>query len=182
MLHPPAICRLLIREKEVLAMTEKRVFRSDTFVNRSFVAGIPFILMFGGLTHFAFAWLGKTNWAAPFVPVNESVWEHLKMSYWTTFLWFFFIFLFFGKRYRLSSSRWLLAGIVSMLFCLLFIFGIISGQLLASRTYRYVEPHRIRIGMAVALWLILALAFVLFTFQPPVLPLFLDTPTGSYGF
>ena len=98
-------------------MTEKRVFRSDTFVNRSFVAGIPFILMFGGLTHFAFAWLGKTNWAAPFVPVNESVWEHLKMSYWTTFLWFFFIFLFFGKRYRLSSSRWLLAGIVSMLFC-----------------------------------------------------------------
>lgn len=54
-------------------MTEKRVFRSDTFVNRSFVAGIPFILMFGGLTHFAFAWLGKTNWAAPFVPVNESV-------------------------------------------------------------------------------------------------------------
>ena len=75
-------------------MTEKRVFRSDTFVNRSFVAGIPFILMFGGLTHFAFAWLGKTNWAAPFVPVNESVWEHLKMSYWTTFLWFFFIFLF----------------------------------------------------------------------------------------
>lgn len=187
-------------------MTEKRVFRSDTFVNRSFVAGIPFILMFGGLTHFAFAWLGKTNWAAPFVPVNESVWEHLKMSYWTTFLWFFFIFLFFGKRYRLSSSRWLLAGIVSMLFCpllivtgfytlkgafgieslftdgLLFIFGIISGQLLASRTYRYVEPHRIRIGMAVALWLILALAFVLFSFQPPVLPLFLDTPTGSYGF
>ena len=102
-------------------MTEKRVFRSDTFVNRSFVAGIPFILMFGGLTHFAFAWLGKTNWAAPFVPVNESVWEHLKMSYWTTFLWFFFIFLFFGKRYRLSSSRWLLAGIVSMLFCPLFI-------------------------------------------------------------
>lgn len=206
MLHPPAICRLLIPEKEVLAMTEKRVFRSDTFVNRSFVAGIPFILMFGGLTHFAFAWLGKTNWAAPFVPVNESVWEHLKMSYWTTFLWFFFIFLFFGKRYRLSSSRWLLAGIVSMLFCplfivtgfytlkgafgieslftdgLLFIFGIISGQLLASRTYRYVEPHRIRIGMAVALWLILALAFVLFSFQPPVLPLFLDTPTGSYGF
>nr|MBP6247802.1 hypothetical protein [Trichococcus sp.] len=65
---------------------------------------------------------------------------------------------------------------------LLFIFGIISGQLLASRTYRYVEPHRIRIGMAVALWLILALAFVLFSFQPPVLPLFLDTPTGSYGF
>ena len=55
--------------------------------------GVPDPLAVGGLTHFAFAWLGKTNWAAPFVPVNESVWEHLKMSYWTTFLWFFFIFL-----------------------------------------------------------------------------------------
>ena len=79
-------------------MTEKRVFRSDAFVIRFFVAGIPFILMFGGLSHFAFAWLGNVSWAAPFVPVNESVWEHLKMSYWSTFLWFLFIFLFFGKK------------------------------------------------------------------------------------
>ena len=187
-------------------MTEKRVFRSDAFVIRSFVAGIPFILMFGGLSHFAFAWFGKASWAAPFVPVNESVWEHLKMSYWSTFLWFFFIFLFFGKRYRLSPSRWLLAGIVSMLFCpllivtgfytlkgafgieslftdgMLFFFGIISGQLLASRTYRYLEPRRIWLGTAAVLWLLFALAFVLFSFQPPALPLFLDTPTGSYGF
>jgi len=187
-------------------MTEKRVFRSDAFIIRSFVAGIPFVLMFGGLSHFAFAWLGKASWAAPFVPVNESVWEHLKMSYWSTFLWFFFIFLFFGKKYRFSPSRWLLAGIVSMLFCpllivtgfytlkgafgieslftdgMLFFFGIISGQLLASRTYRYVEPRRIWLGMAAVLWLLFALAFALFSFQPPALPLFLDTPTGSYGF
>ncbi|WP_320163255.1 DUF6512 family protein [uncultured Trichococcus sp.] len=187
-------------------MTEKRTFPSDVFVVRSFIAGIPFILMFGGLSHFAFAWLGKASWAAPFVPVNESVWEHLKMSYWSTFLWFFFIFLFFGKKHCLSPSRWLLAGVVSMLFCpllivtgfytlkgafgieslftdgMLFFIGIISGQLLASRAYRYVEPSRIRIRMAAVLWLLLALAFVLYSFQPPALPLFLDTPTGGYGF
>jgi hypothetical protein len=187
-------------------MTDKRVFRSDAFVIRSFVAGIPYILMFGGLSHFAFAWFREANWAAPFVPVNESVWEHLKMSYWSTFLWFFFIFVFFGKRYRHSPSRWLLAGIVSMLFCplvivtgfytlkgafnieslftdgMLFFFGIISGQLLASLTYRYVKPRRIWLGTAAVLWLLFALAFVLYSFQPPALPLFLDTPTGSYGF
>nr|WP_319216414.1 DUF6512 family protein [uncultured Trichococcus sp.] len=187
-------------------MTEKRIFPSDAFVSRSFVAGIPFILIFGGLTHFAFDWLGKASWAAPFVPVNESVWEHLKMSYWSTFLWFFFIFLFFGKKYRLSSSRWLLAGIVSMLWCpllivigfytlkgafgieslftdgMLFFIGIISGQWLASRAYHHVEPNRIRIGMAAVLGLLLALAFALYSFQPPALPLFLDMPTGSYGF
>jgi hypothetical protein len=187
-------------------MTETRTFRSDAFVIRSFVAGIPFILLFGGLSHFAFAWFGKASWAAPFVPVNESVWEHLKMSYWSTFLWFFFTFLFFRKKHRLSPSRWLLAGIVSMQFCLLlivtgfytlkgafgieslftdgmlFFFGIIGGQLLASRTYRYGEPQRIWLGLAAVLWLLFALAFVLFSFHPPALPLFLDTPTGSYGF
>ncbi len=65
---------------------------------------------------------------------------------------------------------------------MLFFFGIISGQLLASRTYRYLEPRRIWLGTAAVLWLLFALAFVLFSFQPPVLPLFLDTPTGSYGF
>lgn len=187
-------------------MTEKRAFRSAASVARSFVAGIPFVLLFGGLSHFAFAWLGKASWAAPFVPVNESVWEHLKMSYWSTFLWFFLIFLFSGKRYRISPSRWLLAGIVSMLFCpllivtgfytlkgafaieslfthgMLFFIGISSGQLLASRAYRYVEPRRIWLGVAAVLWLLSALAFALFSFLPPALPLFLDTSTGSYGF
>ncbi|WP_107994781.1 DUF6512 family protein [Trichococcus paludicola] len=194
------------RKKEVLAMTEKRVLQSDAFVIRSFIAGIPFILMFGGLSHFAFAWIEEANWAAPFVPVNESVWEHLKMSYWSTFLWFLFVFLSFGKKHRLSPSRWLLAGGVSTLFCLLvivtgfytlkgafdieslftdgmlFFIGIISGQLLASRTYRSVEPSRMWLGMAAVLWLLFAIAFALFSFQPPALPLFLDTPTGSYGF
>ncbi|PTQ85802.1 hypothetical protein C8U37_103191 [Trichococcus patagoniensis] len=187
-------------------MTEKRTFLSEPFVVRSFVAGIPFVLMLGGLSHFAFAWFEKASWAAPFVPVNESVWEHLKMSYWSTLLWFFFIFLFSGKKYRLSPPRWLLAGIVSMLFCpllivtgfytlkgafnieslftdgMLFFIGIISGQLLALRTYRYGEPRRIWLGMAAVLWLLFTLALVLFSYHPPALPLFLDTPTGSYGF
>jgi hypothetical protein len=206
MLHPPSFCRLPVRKKEVLAMTEKRVVPSNAFVTRSFVAGIPFVLLFGGLSHFAFAWFGEASWAAPFVPVNESVWEHLKMSYWSTFLWFFLIFLFFGKTHRLSTSRWLWAGIVSMLFCplliitgfytlkgafdieslftdgMLFFIGIISGQLLASRAYRFVEPGRLWLGMAAVLWLLFAIAFALFSFLPPALPLFLDTPTGSYGF
>lgn len=196
----------IAQEKEVLAMTEKRVFRSDAFITRSFIAGIPYILMFGGLSHFAFAWFGKANWAAPFVPVNESVWEHLKMSYWSTCLWFLFVLLFFGKKHRISPSRWLLAGVVSTLSCpllivigfytlkgafdieslftdgMLFFFGIISGQLLASHTYRYVKTQRIWLGMAAVLWLLSAITFMLFSFYPPALPLFLDTPTGSYGF
>lgn len=49
-------------------MTEKRVFRSDTFVNRSFVAGIPFILMFGGLTHFAIRMAWENQLGGPFRP------------------------------------------------------------------------------------------------------------------
>ena len=40
------------------------------------------IIGLGSLDHFLFEWSGRRPVMGIFAPVNESVWEHLKMGYW----------------------------------------------------------------------------------------------------
>ncbi|MGB2923080.1 MAG: DUF6512 family protein [Mycobacterium sp.] len=46
------------------------------------LAAIPVVVIGGMLLHFCFEWGGRRRVLAVFCPVNESVWEHLKMAYW----------------------------------------------------------------------------------------------------
>lgn len=46
------------------------------------VAGIPVVVVTGTLLHFAFGWSGRSPVVGVVAPVNESVWEHLKMAFW----------------------------------------------------------------------------------------------------
>ncbi len=45
-------------------------------------ASIPVVFVAGSLLHFAYDWLGRSPWAAPFAAIDESVWEHLKLAFW----------------------------------------------------------------------------------------------------
>ncbi|MGB3353054.1 MAG: DUF6512 family protein [Mycobacterium sp.] len=44
--------------------------------------GIPVVIVGGTLLHFCFEWSGRRRMLAVLCPINESVWEHLKMAYW----------------------------------------------------------------------------------------------------
>ena len=46
-----------------------------------------FILVFGTLGHFIFEWSGHRTWAGIFFAVNESTWEHIKLSIYPSFVW-----------------------------------------------------------------------------------------------
>ena len=46
------------------------------------LAGIPVVIVGGMLLHFCFDSGGRRPVLAVFCPINESVWEHLKMAYW----------------------------------------------------------------------------------------------------
>ena len=48
---------------------------------RDIVIGIFFVLITGTLAHFLYEWTGKNKIAGFFTPVNESVWEHMKLIF-----------------------------------------------------------------------------------------------------
>lgn len=64
-----------------------------------FVIGIIFVVFAGCIFHFAYDWTGKNGIVGLFVPVNESVWEHMKLLFFPM-LFYFPVFVMISKKDR----------------------------------------------------------------------------------
>lgn len=166
------------------------------------LAGFLFTAAAGTLLHFAFDWSGGSRIAAAFSPVNESVWEHMKMLFFPVLAFSVVQFCFQGKyEPDFLAVRGLSALAGTALIPVLFYTytGILGHRVLwadaavfllaDALTFRMDGRLRRRDAFS-ALWLQfvglgvlwgLAFLFVLWTFRPPVLPLFADPRTALHG-
>ncbi len=165
------------------------------------LVSIPAIVLAGTFLHFAYGWSGRRRMFAVFTPVNESVWEHLKMAYWPLMLYVWVAFIFLDPPASLLSATALgffaTAALMFGLFYLtvraapdpankgrliadgiIFVIAVAAGQLLS-----YVLVGRIDLDTTTGLALLLApaIALAFLTFAPPRLPLFQDQLNGTYG-
>ena len=164
------------------------------------VIGIPFIILLGSLLHFTFELSGNHAIVGVFSAVNESVWEHLKLGYWPALAYAIFEYRYMEK----STDNFMAAKAVGIytiptliviffytytvflddlliLDILTFILAVIVGQLISYKLLtlkRSLQRYR---KVSLILVSILGLAFVIFTFYPPRLPIFQDPVTGGYG-
>ncbi|MEG1492560.1 MAG: DUF6512 family protein, partial [Oscillospiraceae bacterium] len=82
---------------------------------RWILLGIPALFVIGALSHFAFDALGKSPIIGAFFPVNESVWEHLKLLLLPLILWWSLYYLFRGKKYGIDKNRWFGGALIALL-------------------------------------------------------------------
>lgn len=54
------------------------------------LSGIVFTSILGTLAHFLYEWSGNNPLVGLFTPVNESVWEHMKLLFFPMLLYFLF--------------------------------------------------------------------------------------------
>ena len=160
-----------------------------------------FILVFGSSLHFVFEWTGEFLPIAPFVPVNEAVWEHLKMAFWPALIWA----LIERGPLRGRVNNFMLAKSVGILLMPLtiasvfysytailghhllaldagsFVVAVILGQyvsyMLLTGDERSAATNRVMPSLVV----LVAVLFIVFTFAPPHVGLFMDGPSGGYG-
>lgn len=163
--------------------------------------GIAVISLLGSALHFTFDWAGGLAPVGVFAAVNESVFEHLKLTFWPTVLYaaitykllksvtnnfivakaaalytmpLTIIVLFYGYT--------TLTGIESVLVdILIFIVAVACGQLVSYRILKMGPLPRWLSRLSLSLIVALALIYGLFTFYPPHVPFFMDSPTGTYG-
>jgi len=186
-------------------VTNYAVRKSNIHASRWILWGIPVIIAAAGIMHFVYEWSGKLVPAGVFAPVNESVWEHLKMTFWPALIWCITGYVNISKKERLSPSQWFFScttaqliyplvivsfyyaytgalGIESLFLDILSLFlGVIFGQLLALHIYNYAKTNRLHLYFSILVLILLAAAFTVFTFAPPRIPIFRDPLTGSYG-
>ena len=165
------------------------------------LAGLTFTVVLGSLLHFLYDWTGESVAVAPFAAVNESTWEHMKLLFFPALIFTLFQARYFGKEY--ASYWWIkLLGtgcalvLIPVLFYTyngafgkspdwlnVFFFLLAAAGGYALEGWFFTEKVIDWQGSVfpVSLFLVLVVAFVVFTFIPPTLPLFIDPLTGTYG-
>jgi hypothetical protein len=163
--------------------------------------GIPALPLAATLFHFIYSLTGKLFIVGLFAPVNESVFEHMKMVTLPILLWWSLFYLF--RKNSLNADVWFGAALSTMVVAVITIpllyyfytgaFGTESvvvdiiilfiavalGQLMGLHFYRY--RSGINAGIAFIIMLAIIIVFAVLTIIPPELPFFEDSKTGSYG-
>ena len=67
---------------------------------RQILVGVPVLFLAGTLLHFLYGLSGEFFLVGLLAPVNESVWEHLKLALWPTTLWWTAGYLWAQRRGR----------------------------------------------------------------------------------
>lgn len=63
------------------------------------IIGIFFVLITGSLAHFLYNWSGKNVIVGLFTPINESIWEHMKLLFYPMMLYALLMIIKFRKNY-----------------------------------------------------------------------------------
>ena len=158
-----------------------------------------FIMILGVIFHFIYEWTNNNVIVALFSPVNESIWEHLKLLYFPMILTIIIGYFYNGKNYKNYICAKTLGIIISMIFTvvayytysgaigknidiiniLLFFVSVILGQYIAIRNIMLEKDCNKTKSIIVLI--IIGLLFIFFTFNPPNIGIFKDPITGLFG-
>ena len=73
---------------------------------KSILLGIPIIFLLSVPLHFAYEFSGNNSIVGIFTPVNESIWEHLKLSFYPMLIWWFISFIILTRKIKISAPNW----------------------------------------------------------------------------
>jgi ABC-type cobalamin transport system permease subunit len=165
------------------------------------IMGTIFIIFLGSALHFTYEISGKLPIVGAFSAVNESVWEHLKLAFFPSLIWLLIEYLPLRKQthnyftakmlgtylmvivipivfysYTVFSGKSIFAVDIST-----FMVAVVIGQVLSYKLLTHKQLNQNLNKIAVTAIIVLALAFMVFTFYPPQLGIFRDSVTGKYG-
>lgn len=175
--------------------------RSSPPLARLETLGAIAVIATGALWHFVYDWSGGHRVVAAIAPVNESVWEHLKLVLIPVVVLGLVQTRWVGDHRRLwwaklaeimAASAFIVAffytytgalGVHSVVAVDIgaFVVAVAGGQWLSYRII--VSPKGTSPPVTVSLMALLLLIalFAVLTFVPPHLPLFQEAATGRYG-
>ena len=164
--------------------------------------GVIFVCVLGVISHFLYEWSGDSRLIAMFVPVNESIFEHLKILFFPYLVWCLIQYFILGKKESNYICAHVIGVVMGMLFIivafytysgiigenfvvidiLIYVLSVILTFLVSDYLTHIVLPFgdKMRYFTMITLFLIL-IGFAWFTFSPIRIDLFKDPLTGTYG-
>ena len=160
---------------------------------------VPAIAILSVPLHFLYEWTNQSVLAGIFAPVNESVWEHLKLTFWPILVWWGIGNYLYGDSKAGTPRKIAVTCAAAEIVCMAVIVGfyytytgafgiesfilniaallvgLIAAVLLARHIYIHAKPGRLASAFSVVIILIIAFLLIYFTASPPLLPIFQDS-------
>lgn len=168
------------------------------------IYGALFAVIFGSLSHFFYQWSSNNFFVGLFSPVNESLWEHMKMVF-VPFILFAFLDYYYLRKvvrnYFFALAKQIFSAIVFILVVFYtytaivgdsillidissFVVGIILAKYLGYKiltgSFKKWQFSGINVFSLIML-LMLGAFFIYATINPPRIKLFNDSITDTYG-
>lgn len=163
------------------------------------IIGILFVLAKGTLDHFLYDWSGQNYLVGLLTPINESIWEHMKMLFYPMLLYTFFLIFKFRKTYSCITSSLCFGILMGTILIPIFFYAYTSvlgkdvfildictfilSILIAFRlSYKLTLSRRLEpyTSLLCCFVIVLMICFMVFTYQPPGTRIFQDL-TVSQG-
>lgn len=164
------------------------------------IGGFTFTAVLGTILHFVYEWTGVIYFA-PFSAVNESTWEHMKIMFFPSFIYALIEYFALSKNYSgfmitkllgvitsvilipvlfytLSGSFGKLAGYINV------IIFFVSGGIWYLIEYFILKNKLIKNSytiISLIIFTFIAVCFIVFTFYPPKIPIFIDPRLKLYA-
>ncbi len=155
------------------------------------IKGTIFVLITGILSHFVYEWSGNMRLIGLFFPINESVWEHMKLCFFPMLVASFYLNQKLASDYPCITSS-LLFGVLLSTYLIPALFYTYSGILgyhiafldistfFVSVILSFIAIYKLTISCRAAsytqffklLIFITAICFFLFTYRSPDLGIF----------
>lgn len=164
--------------------------------------GVIVIFLLTVLYHFLYDWLPNPVFSV-FFPINESIWEHMKLLYSGIFTWGVIEYFIFRKKdisYRNFFSTLFLEMVTSIMIYLIMylplynVFGenmvisiglliivIILEEIFSYYLLSYSKENRILDRISILFIVLGFVVFLCFTYDPPRNYIFYDTVSNKYG-
>ncbi len=160
-------------------------------------ASFIFASIVGTLMHFVYEFSNGSPIVALIAPVNESVFEHLKLTFFPLLAFAVFEYFFIGKIHSgffLIKAKSILLGVLSVIVLyytytgiigknymipdvLIFYISVLISTLYFVKKYKKNESKNLA---GILIFILVWIVFIVFTFKTPHINLFLD-PRGFYG-
>lgn len=178
-------------------------YRTLSAPKKWIIKGIPIIFVMSACMHSIYDLTKKNVIVGAFAPVNESIWEHLKLVPIPMIIWWVVYYLIKDKEHNINKNRWFTSAAISLIITIrtipsayylytgalgmesvmadigILFWAIFAGQTLALWYYTYYKG--VNSYLSIAVLIIVIVVFAVCTFYPLELPIFMDNSTNHYG-
>lgn len=178
-------------------MNKLLLYKEDA-IKKALLWGIPLIFIVGSIFHFLFDITSGNIIFAVIFPTNESIFSHLKLTYFPVLIYFFIAYIVLHNEDDINASKWTISAAMAVFVGIAFVtsayyiataafniyslivdisiffVSVVLGQLMAIHVYKHSSGGKLKLALAIIFLIVVLVMFYLFTVNPPNLPLFIE--------